>query len=473
MRVTVSEASRCGPRPWGSTITRCPVPHNQTSGSSSAARRCAGAGGARGRRWCSATARRGPRRSGRRSPTRCAPTTPSTCGTCPATAPPRWPPDKTSSLGVQGGALHRPARALGPGRAARRRARLRRRGGPARAPAARRAVPLAGAGRRRRAGPVGIGVLPARRRARGGVRPAPAAAARGAACGPTSAAPATAASRPRTSTCSPRRGSARRGQAAFYRQIAQADQRYTDEIEPLLPGVDLPVQVVWGTEDTWIPVDRAHRLAALIPGARLDLRARRGAPHPARRPAPPHGRAGALVEQASTSDGSRMARSQRGGLGRAERDAWGWRPCSRSAAATSWSSWTSPSSTWPRPRSGVSWSPPSPTSSGSSTATRSRSRACCSSAARWATAGATAGCSASGWPCSPVSSARLRRRAERPHAHGVPAASRAAAPPCSCPARSPCCSRSTARRRPGRGPSGCGARSRAWRPPQARSSAAC
>ena len=31
------------------------------------------------------------------------------------------------------------------------------------------------------------------------------------------------------------------------------------------------MQVVWGTEDTWIPVDRAHRLAGLVPGARLDL----------------------------------------------------------------------------------------------------------------------------------------------------------------------------------------------------------
>ena len=61
------------------------------------------------------------------------------------------------------------------------------------------------------------------------------------------------------------------GQTAFYRQIAQADQRYTDEVEPLYATLDLPVQVIWGTEDTWIPVDRAHRLADLIPGARLDL----------------------------------------------------------------------------------------------------------------------------------------------------------------------------------------------------------
>jgi pimeloyl-ACP methyl ester carboxylesterase len=61
------------------------------------------------------------------------------------------------------------------------------------------------------------------------------------------------------------------GQAAFFRQIAEADQAYTDEIEPLYPKTDLPALVVWGTEDAWIPVDRAHRLAGVIPGARLAL----------------------------------------------------------------------------------------------------------------------------------------------------------------------------------------------------------
>ncbi|MBB6414997.1 alpha/beta fold hydrolase [Streptomyces sp. AK010] len=59
------------------------------------------------------------------------------------------------------------------------------------------------------------------------------------------------------------------GRAAFYRQIAQADQRYTDEIQPLYPSIDLPVTVCWGTEDTWIPFARGQELAALIPGARL------------------------------------------------------------------------------------------------------------------------------------------------------------------------------------------------------------
>jgi pimeloyl-ACP methyl ester carboxylesterase len=61
------------------------------------------------------------------------------------------------------------------------------------------------------------------------------------------------------------------GQAAFYRQIAQAAERHTDEIEPAYPSVDTPTLVVWGADDAWIPADRATRLAALIPGARLEI----------------------------------------------------------------------------------------------------------------------------------------------------------------------------------------------------------
>ncbi len=59
------------------------------------------------------------------------------------------------------------------------------------------------------------------------------------------------------------------GQAAFYRQIAQADERYTEEIEARYGDLDLPVLVVWGAADEWIPVDRAHRLAQTIPGCEL------------------------------------------------------------------------------------------------------------------------------------------------------------------------------------------------------------
>ncbi|GAA3648884.1 alpha/beta fold hydrolase [Microbacterium marinilacus] len=61
------------------------------------------------------------------------------------------------------------------------------------------------------------------------------------------------------------------GQAAFYRQIAQADERLTREIEARYGEIDEPVHIVWGTADTWIPVDRAHRLAEAIPHASLTL----------------------------------------------------------------------------------------------------------------------------------------------------------------------------------------------------------
>lgn len=61
------------------------------------------------------------------------------------------------------------------------------------------------------------------------------------------------------------------GQPAFYRQIAQADQGYTDEIQGRYGELDLPVLVCWGTADQWIPVERGHDLAGRIPGARLRL----------------------------------------------------------------------------------------------------------------------------------------------------------------------------------------------------------
>lgn len=54
------------------------------------------------------------------------------------------------------------------------------------------------------------------------------------------------------------------GQTAFYRQIAQMDQRYTDEVESLYGRMDCPVNVLWGEEDEWIPIDTGQRLAHLI-----------------------------------------------------------------------------------------------------------------------------------------------------------------------------------------------------------------
>jgi pimeloyl-ACP methyl ester carboxylesterase len=59
------------------------------------------------------------------------------------------------------------------------------------------------------------------------------------------------------------------GQAAFYRQIAQMDQRYTDEVQPRYGELTCPVSILWGEEDGWIPVERGEELASLIPHARF------------------------------------------------------------------------------------------------------------------------------------------------------------------------------------------------------------
>ncbi|GAA4858395.1 alpha/beta fold hydrolase [Saccharopolyspora rosea] len=61
-----------------------------------------------------------------------------------------------------------------------------------------------------------------------------------------------------------------RGQAAFYRQIAQADEHYTAEVEDRFGELDCPVLIAWGEQDGWLPPDRARRLAEAIPHARLE-----------------------------------------------------------------------------------------------------------------------------------------------------------------------------------------------------------
>jgi pimeloyl-ACP methyl ester carboxylesterase len=59
------------------------------------------------------------------------------------------------------------------------------------------------------------------------------------------------------------------GQAAFYRQIAQMSDRYTDEIEQRYGEIRCPVTILWGKEDAWIPPARGEELARRIPGAAL------------------------------------------------------------------------------------------------------------------------------------------------------------------------------------------------------------
>jgi pimeloyl-ACP methyl ester carboxylesterase len=57
------------------------------------------------------------------------------------------------------------------------------------------------------------------------------------------------------------------GQPAFYRQIAQYDEEFLVQNERTVGNLAIPVKVVWGSEDAWIPPATGRRLAGLIPGA--------------------------------------------------------------------------------------------------------------------------------------------------------------------------------------------------------------
>jgi pimeloyl-ACP methyl ester carboxylesterase len=62
------------------------------------------------------------------------------------------------------------------------------------------------------------------------------------------------------------------GQPAFYQhQVAHYDARYTRDFAERLPHLALPVQILWGAEDEWQPLEYAHRLQRDIPGAVLHL----------------------------------------------------------------------------------------------------------------------------------------------------------------------------------------------------------
>ena len=66
------------------------------------------------------------------------------------------------------------------------------------------------------------------------------------------------------------------GQPAFYRQVAQMDERYGDEIEARLDRIRCPVTIPWGEEDQWIPAAQGTHLRAKIPGSSLRLVAKAG-----------------------------------------------------------------------------------------------------------------------------------------------------------------------------------------------------
>jgi pimeloyl-ACP methyl ester carboxylesterase len=57
------------------------------------------------------------------------------------------------------------------------------------------------------------------------------------------------------------------GADSFYRQFAQADEKYTAEVEPLFGKIRCPVMILWGEDDPWIPLDRGKALHRLVPPA--------------------------------------------------------------------------------------------------------------------------------------------------------------------------------------------------------------
>ncbi|MEW7972461.1 MAG: hypothetical protein AB2536_00710 [Candidatus Thiodiazotropha endolucinida] len=57
------------------------------------------------------------------------------------------------------------------------------------------------------------------------------------------------------------------GKASFYRQIAQAKVKYTDEVQSVYSQISKPLMILWGTDDSWIPIQRGRLLHELIPGS--------------------------------------------------------------------------------------------------------------------------------------------------------------------------------------------------------------
>jgi pimeloyl-ACP methyl ester carboxylesterase len=57
------------------------------------------------------------------------------------------------------------------------------------------------------------------------------------------------------------------GQPAFYRQIAQYDENFLVQNQERLAELAVPVSVVWGADDAWIPPETGRRIASLIKDA--------------------------------------------------------------------------------------------------------------------------------------------------------------------------------------------------------------
>jgi len=61
------------------------------------------------------------------------------------------------------------------------------------------------------------------------------------------------------------------GQALWFNRVAQLSDESIGRMEARLGPLEVPVRIIWGKEDTWIPVDQAHRLQRYIPNADVRL----------------------------------------------------------------------------------------------------------------------------------------------------------------------------------------------------------
>jgi pimeloyl-ACP methyl ester carboxylesterase len=61
------------------------------------------------------------------------------------------------------------------------------------------------------------------------------------------------------------------GKSAFYRQIAQANSKFTEEVQSSYSRISRPVLILWGKEDTWIPLDRGRQLHEMIPNSQFHI----------------------------------------------------------------------------------------------------------------------------------------------------------------------------------------------------------
>jgi len=57
------------------------------------------------------------------------------------------------------------------------------------------------------------------------------------------------------------------GKAAFYRQIAQADSTFTDDVQASYKDISSPTLIVWGENDEWIPIAKGRALHDAIPAS--------------------------------------------------------------------------------------------------------------------------------------------------------------------------------------------------------------